>query len=194
VTIVPGGSGRLLIRGTTNYTGEAKPAISLATVDGVTTLRSVCRSPNNDCGYDYTVSLPPSVNAEVSTSAGDIAVFGSAARLTLRSASGDLVLDHVAGPLSASVGAGNVTGRSLSASTARVEDGSGNVALVFDAPPKEVTVRGSVGNVSVALPPAHPYHVVLSDGQGNISSAVADDPSSPDKIRLSESIGDVVLG
>ena len=101
---------------------------------------------------------------------------------------------RVSGPLSASIGSGDVTGRALSAVSCRVQDGAGNVSLAFDLPPKNVAVQGSVGNVSVSVPLAHRYHVTLSDNQGNMSTAVPDDPTAPNKITLSESIGNVALG
>ena len=193
ITIVPGPAGRVSLRGTASYKGERQPAISFTTIGGLTVLRSACRSSDHSCGYDYTITLPPSLNAEVSTAAGNIAVSGSAGRLSLRSAAGNLTLDHVSGPLSASIGSGDVTGRALSAVSCRVQDGAGNVSLAFDLPPKNVAVQGSVGNVSVSVPLAHRYHVMLNDDQGNMSTAVPDDPIAPNKITLSESIGNVAL-
>ena len=78
-----------------------------------------------------------------------------------------------------------------------VTEGAGNIYLEFTRDPSSLFVKDSTGNVDVAVPGSGHYHVLTSDSLGNVSSnvssAIQDDPSSPEIISLSVGTGNVWL-
>lgn len=153
-------------------------------------LHSVCGSRDGDCRYDYTIFVPMST-VFANDAAGDIWAKGLAGSLGVNAAAGNTTLAGISGPLRVTTGAGNVVAAGLRSATTDVEEGNGNVTLGFTAAPVDLTVRASTGNVSIVVPRSFSYRVSTSDQLGEVSSSIADDPSSPRVISLSVGTGNV---
>jgi hypothetical protein len=68
---------------------------------------------------------------------------------------------------------------------------AGNVTLGFTSAPIHLVVKASIGNVGVTVPASFSYHMSTSDQLGDVSSGLADDPSSPRAISLSVGTGNI---
>jgi hypothetical protein len=77
---------------------------------------------------------------------------GAAVRAEVRE--GEITLWGSAGDLALVTGTGMIAGRELSGRRVAARSGSGDVVLVFDAPPAEAVAMSDTGDVRVVLPPA----------------------------------------
>jgi Toastrack DUF4097 len=191
--LISGPSGRVSLRGAVTYRGGRTPRISWEHTGNEVWLHSVCGSRDGDCRYDYTIFVPMSTTVFANDAAGDIWAKGLAGSLGVNAAAGNVTLAGISGPLRVTIGAGNVVAAGLRSATTDVEEGTGNVTLGFTAAPVDLTVRASTGNVSVVVPRSFSYRVSTSDQLGEVSSSVADDPSSSRAMSLSVGTGNIFV-
>jgi hypothetical protein len=189
--LVPGRSGRVSLKGTATYRGGRPPSLSWEDNGKQLSLRSVCHSRNGDCGYDYTLYVPVSTKVVAGVTAGDISASGLSGPLQLNATAGNVTLTGLSGHLEVNSLAGNVTAADLSPAWADVEEGTGNVALRFTAPPSYVHVKAFTGNIDVVVPRPSGYHVSTSDHLGNVSVGIVDNRASTRVMTLSVETGNI---
>ena len=193
LNLVVGPPRTVSVRGTVTYRGDTPPTVTWEQSQTALSLQSVCPSPEADCGYNYTLTVPATMSVTVSDTAGDISATNLGAPTQLTATAGNISLAGLSGPLRVTGDAGNVVARNLRSGTTDVTERTGNVSLAFMAAPSQVSVRDSTGNVTVAVPTSASYHVVISVQYGLTASRVTDDLTSPRVIALSVGMGNVHL-
>jgi DUF4097 and DUF4098 domain-containing protein YvlB len=153
----------------------------------------VCPSPQADCGYNYTLTVPAPMSVTASNTAGDISATNLDGPTQFTALAGNISLTGLSGPLQVTDEAGNVMATTLRSGASDITAGAGNVSVTFTAAPSQVSVHDSTGNIIAAVPTSASYHVVISVQYGLSSSRVADDPTSPRVIALSVGMGNVSL-
>jgi hypothetical protein len=170
-----------------------RPAIT-ETLDGDRlTIKAACSGITiGECGTSEKVTVPAGATVDVDSQDSNVTANGIRGALELRSSDGDINVSNDSGPLRLFTSDGNVQGADLSSSAVTASSVNGDVNLIFGTPPRSVTGTSSDGNVDVGLPrgPAS-YLVSASSDDGNRSVEVRTDSTSPRRISVDSSNGDV---
>lgn len=89
-----------------------------------------------------------------------------------------------------STGGGDIVAENLSGNV-HAESGGGDVALSFAAVPDSVDARSETGDVTVLVPRGPSYEVTATTEGGHRDVGVRTARSSPNRIRVSSTFGDV---
>ncbi|MFC9154148.1 DUF4097 family beta strand repeat-containing protein [Streptomyces bauhiniae] len=126
----------------------------------------------DDCGVNYTVSVPPGTTLTLDTEGGNITVREVDGAIQARTGGGDVhVTDTASKTLSAHTDGGNIEATlTKPPTTLTAETGGGNVKVTLPRTPYAVdaTTSGGRNTVSVPTDPASPHHVTIRTGGGNI--------------------------
>jgi len=151
---------------------DARPRTRHEVKDGVLVLRYECPASSRPrCWVDYRVEVPRGVRVQASGTAGNV---------TLRGLSGDVT---------ASTGAGEITGEELTARRLVGRSGAGDVEVRFGAAPDDVRIDVGAGNGTVYLP-AGRYAVTAETAVGERVVGVDRDDSAPHRIVVRSGAGD----
>ncbi|MGW2468408.1 DUF4097 family beta strand repeat-containing protein [Streptomyces bauhiniae] len=126
----------------------------------------------DDCGVNYTVSVPPGTTLTLDTEGGNITVREVNGAMKARTGGGDVhVTDTASKTLSARTDGGNIEATlKKPPTTLTAETGGGNVTVTLPRTPYAVdaTTSGGRNTVSVPTDPTSPHHVTIHTGGGNI--------------------------
>ncbi|MER8029015.1 DUF4097 family beta strand repeat-containing protein [Streptomyces bauhiniae] len=127
----------------------------------------------DDCGVNYTVSVPPGTTLTLDTEGGNITVREVDGAMKARTGGGDVrVTDTASKTLSARTDGGNIEASlKKPPTTLTAETGGGNVKVTLPRTPYAVdaTTSGGRNTVSVPTDPASPHHVTIHTAGGNIT-------------------------
>jgi hypothetical protein len=210
VTVRPGQAARLA--GTVRYS-LIRPVISRTNTATGTHLRLNCRMAIGGCELDATLTVPPRTGLTLFSGGGDLSVSGLdagvhlssdggnvmvsnvAGRVVIATGGGDLTAGDLAGPLSFTTDGGNVNGTGITSPVVTTKSGGGDVTLTFTAPPSNLTIETSGGNVHVVVPRDNAgYDVSPTLDGGNLNDAVKISSQSPSKITADSGGGDITIG
>ncbi|GHF05979.1 hypothetical protein GCM10017776_24730 [Streptomyces griseoluteus] len=173
IDVVPGEGTGAQVTEKIRYAGD-KPRTEHSVRNGRLTLTAPrC----DDCGVNYTVSVPPGTTLTLDTEGGNITVREVDGAMTARTGGGNVrVTDTAPKTLSARTDGGNIEAslkKPPSALTA--ETGGGNVTVTLPRTPYAVdaTTSGGRNTVSVPTDPSSPHHVTIRTGGGNINVNLA---------------------
>lgn len=143
-----------------------------------------------NCAAQYTVEGPTGLAVTGGTSAGAV-VLAQVGQVNVTTEAGNISLDGVAGPVDARTSNGQITGRGLRGTEARVETSNGSVDLE-PAVPQNVTATTSNGDVTLRVPAAG-YQVRTDTSLGRTDVRIANDPAGRYRLDLSTSNGDITV-
>ncbi|MGW4223745.1 DUF4097 family beta strand repeat-containing protein [Streptomyces bauhiniae] len=126
----------------------------------------------DDCGVNYTVSVPPGTT------------------LTLNTEGGNITVREVNGALKAQTGGGNVRVTDTAPNTLSARTDGGNIEASLKKPPTTLTAETGGGNVKVTLPRT-PYAVDTTTGGGRNTVSVPTDPASPHHVTIRTGGGNI---
>ncbi len=188
-------SGGVTLRGgdgTTDVTVERKvehrgdrPGDTYRLEDGVLVLEGCGRY----CSVTYVVDIPADVPVSGSVDAGALRLT-RVGEVDVRTSSGVIEVDGVAGRLTAETSNGRISGRGLGGRV-DAESSNGSIDLVLDTP-QDVRARTSNGAIRVTVADA-PYRVSASTSNGRVSSGVPDDPTADHELDLTTSNGSITV-
>jgi hypothetical protein len=130
----------------------SRPAVRMSVRGGTLRLSAACPNsgPVNRCRADLALEIP--FDADV----------------VVRSRSGNVVADRLAGHLELSTETGNVVGRDLNPVSVRATTGAGDADLAFSTEPVTVAASSDAGNVRVQVPAGGEYRVDASTNAGDV--------------------------
>jgi hypothetical protein len=149
------------------------PALTRSSAGGVLSLGYRCRS--GDCGVDYDITVPRSLNVQVIAGTGSVS------------------LNALAGPLRVTIDVGPVRGRNLSSRSAQLSTGVGAIDAAFAAAPADLVAQADTGPVTLRVPAGASYAVAASAGVGAVTVTVPTQASSGHVIRASSDVGAVTV-
>lgn len=142
----------------------------------------------DDCKVDYTVEVPARLTVEGETSKGDVNL-SEVGPVDLRTGSGDVTLEGVAGEVKARTSNGNIDGKDLRGSRIDAETSNGEIDLT---PGKALDIRAKTTNGGLTLNlPDSSYRISVKTGNGDKDIGVRNDPSGDHRIELTTGNGDV---
>ncbi|WP_030817022.1 DUF4097 family beta strand repeat-containing protein [Streptomyces sp. NRRL F-2799] len=168
IDVVPGEGTGARVTEKIRYAGD-KPRTEHSVSDGRLTL-SAPRC--DDCGVNYTVSVPPGTT------------------LTLDTEGGNITVREVNGVMKARTGGGNVRVTDTAPKTLSARTDGGNIEASLTKPPTTLTAETGGGNVKVALPRA-PYAVDATTSGGRNTISVPTDPASPHHVTIRTGGGNI---
>ncbi|MBO0831338.1 MAG: DUF4097 family beta strand repeat protein [Actinobacteria bacterium] len=191
VTLVQGSSARLT--GTITYS-LVRPDL---TVSG-NSVSYRCPMPTGSCSLDSTLSVPPGTGVNLHSGAGDLTVNGGLrSPISLSTAAGDLTANNLAATNAAlSTTVGDISASGITSRDVVVHSTAGDITLTFARVPTTVIVNGRIGDVTIILPAGTARYDVQahsSVGDVSVSSSVPQDVSSPNKITVTSSAGDISI-
>jgi hypothetical protein len=152
------------IEGDRNHLGHAFTAGTLTLVDD-------CH--DSRCSVDIDATLPAGVPVTVHTGSGDLVLEDLLGTVTLRTGSGDIQGDHVAG------------------ANLDIEAGSGDLALSVAEPAEHIRATTHSGDVRLSVPSgAYRLDVNTDSGDRHIDG-ITNDPSAPATLDVSTNSGDI---
>ncbi|MEW2314336.1 DUF4097 family beta strand repeat-containing protein [Streptomyces bauhiniae] len=168
IDVVPGEGSGAHVTEKIRYAGD-KPRTEHSVSNGRLTLTAPrC----DDCGVNYTVSVPPGTTLTLNTEGGNITVRQVNGAMKARTGGGSVrVTDTAPKTLSARTDGGNIEASlKKPPTTLTAETGGGNVKVTLPRTPYAVdtTTSGGRNTVSVPTDPSSPHHVTIRTGGGNI--------------------------
>jgi len=177
----------VVIHRTVHYRGSAEPTPSQQVDGGVLTFTDGC----GECWIDYELTVPASAAVKLSSSSGRIAVAGVASA-EVRTSSGAVRVERIAGPLRIETSSGSITGSALSSPRADIRSSSGSARLDFAKAPVSVSADSSSGSLTLKVP-GGPYKVDVTTSSGRREVAVPSSPSATATLTAKTSSGDVEI-
>jgi DUF4097 and DUF4098 domain-containing protein YvlB len=129
----------------------------------------------------------------VDAGSGDISASDLTGPADLDTGSGDVDAHHLTGAVKLNSDSGDVVGDALSGATARAVTGSGDVTLVFSAPPATAVAETGSGDVTVLVPRGVAYAVNADTSSGDRFVGVDRDARSDHSLRVRSGSGDVTV-
>ena len=155
-----------------SYKGD-RPDVTAAVQGDTLILEVDCNNFMGNCWVDHQLVVPAGVD-----------VWGS-------TGSGDVIVDQTGGFLDVETGSGDVFGSGLGAEGARVETGSGDVALDFSDKPEFVGIDTGSGDVRLDVP-GGTYDVDIDTGSGDVLvDGIQTSNGANKQIRIDTGSGDV---
>lgn len=189
------GSGSVTLRGRKNldeisvhreitYHGD-KPGGSTHRVDeGRLTLEGC----GDDCKVDYTVEVPAGVAVDGETSKGDISL-SDVGPVDLKTGSGDVTLEGIAGEVKARTSNGNINGKGLQGSRIDAETSNGEIDLT-PGKAQDIRAKTSNGELTLNLPDSS-YRILVNTGNGDKDIGIRNNPNGDHRIELTSGNGDI---
>ncbi|MER5930325.1 DUF4097 family beta strand repeat-containing protein [Streptomyces sp. NPDC002054] len=187
VTVTPGDGPGVTIHRTVRYRGDSVPEPGQRVSGGVLTFSDGC--DDDTCSIDYELTVPAAATVKLESSSGDLRVTGVAAA-DLRSSSGNVTADRIAGSLTVRTSSGSITGTALVGPDAKARSSSGEVRLGFAKAPRSAEAETSSGDVGLTVP-GGPYRVEVSTDSGSRDISVPTDPAVASRLTVKTSSGDL---
>ncbi|MQS17769.1 DUF4097 family beta strand repeat protein [Streptomyces kaniharaensis] len=144
----------------------------------------------DDCSASYTVEIPAGLPITGETSAGEISL-SQVGEVSVRTSSGSITLDGVAGPVDVHTSNGAIEGTGLQGDRIRAQTSNGRIRLT-PGKAQDVTAKTSNGAITLTVPAAA-YHVITSNSSGDIHVGVPDDPAGRYRLDLGTSNGGITV-
>lgn len=189
IEVVAGSGPGVTVRRTVHYRGDTVPEPAQRLSDGVLTLTN--GNCSGRCSVDYRLEVPASATVTAGSSSGRVTVAGVAAA-TVRTSSGSVRADRIAGPLKVTTSSGSIAAEELAGPDADARSDSGDVRLAFAKTPSSVAVKTSSGDAKVKVPAA-PYALDISTTSGEREITVPADPSATARLAVRTSSGDIAI-
>jgi DUF4097 and DUF4098 domain-containing protein YvlB len=156
------------------------------------------------------VRVPPGTGVDVS-SHGDVSAFGLSGALSvtttsgdvtagdlsgtavLHTASGDIQVHDLTARASLETSSGDVEGSDLGSDTVRARTGSGDVDLVFSAPPSHADAETGSGDVNLLVPRGALYTVDAETSSGDRVIGVPTAEHAVHALRVRAGSGDITV-
>jgi hypothetical protein len=193
ITLRRGPAGGIHVSGTAHYT-FTKPHVGWLNTSSGVILDSQCHRLNQiagRCSFDYTVALPPGVNAQVTDRAGDLLANGLDGPVSLQSNAGEIRLESLSGDVQVRGRAGEIIGQDLTGAVLAASNAAGNISLT-DLTSQDVTVSNTAGDITVAFVKV-PQRVTITEAAGDVNIVLPRGNTSYD-IQTSTSVGHVTIG
>ncbi|MGW6687890.1 DUF4097 family beta strand repeat-containing protein [Streptomyces sp. NPDC054961] len=187
IEVTPGSGPGVTVHRTIRYRGGAEPVPAHQVSGGVLSFTN--GDCSRRCSIDYRLEVPASATVRLESSSGDIRVTGVAAA-DVRTSSGSVGADRIAGPLKISTTSGSVTGKGLAGPSAEARSESGDVRLAFTKAPASVAVETSSGEARIKVPSA-PYGIEASTDAGEREITLPADPSATARLSARTTSGDI---
>lgn len=164
------------------FTKNARPTVRHQVVDG--TLQASYDCPNNislrahTCEVDYRITAPRAVAARLRTDTGGITLNGLAGAVTARTNTGSISGTALRPGASARIGARTDTG---------------SVRLTLATAPAEVTADANTGQIRITVPASQKYAVSADTSTGQKRISVPTSSNSPHTIQAKTDTGDVTV-
>ncbi|MFF1559680.1 DUF4097 domain-containing protein [Streptomyces sp. NPDC058279] len=188
VEVTPGSGPGVTVHRTVHYRGGTRPEPGQRVTGGLLSFTDGC---SDTCYVDYRLEVPASATVKLRTDSGRLRVTGVAAA-DLRSSSGDVTAERIAGPLTIRTSSGDIRAAGLSGPRADVHSDSGDARLVFSTPPASVTTDTGSGDLTLRVPPAA-YRIAASTASGSRDIGLPADPAAPASLSVRTTSGDLHL-
>ncbi|MFG2027206.1 DUF4097 domain-containing protein [Streptomyces sp. NPDC048825] len=176
--------GKVSVHREVTYHGD-KPDGATHRVDEGQLVLSGC---GDDCKVDYTVEVPAGVPVEGETSRG-AASLSQVGSVDLKTDSGDISMEGVAGRVKARTSNGNINGKDLLGSQIDAETSNGEIDLT---PGKAQDIRAKTTNGGLTINvPASSYRISVKTGNGDKHLGIRNDPAGLHRIDLTSGNGDI---
>lgn len=126
----------------------------------------------NDCEADFIISLPQTVEQDITSGAGDIEIVGTKGSVQLKSGSGDIEIKAEVSSLSAISGSGDLEVDGITSNQATVKSGSGDIKLMFTQSAKgQLDVKSGSGDIEIKYvqKPNGKMNILTGSGDVDIS-------------------------
>lgn len=187
IEVTPGTGPGVTVHRTVRYRRGAEPVPAQQVSGGVLSLTN--GDCSNRCSIDYRLEVPASGTVRLESSSGDIRVTGVAAA-EVKTSSGSVGADRIAGPLKIRTSSGRVTAENLAGPSAEARSDSGDVRLAFTKAPASVAVETSSGDARLKVPSA-PYGIEASTDSGKREISLPADPSATARLSAKTTSGDI---
>lgn len=159
---------------------------------GVLRLRSVDEGVCVGCRIDLVLRLPAGARVAVKTGSGDVRLDAIAGDARVETGSGDVSVHTFGGDaLVLSTGSGDIDAAELWSLEVDAETGSGDVGLAFVEAPERVRSTTGSGDQELRLPCAA-YDVETHTGSGDVRvDGIQVDSSAPRRLELETGSGDI---
>jgi len=145
------------------------------------------------CEVDVDMSLPATVEVDLSVGAGDIDLHSLLSGISISAGAGDVEGSVGGDRVGVETGAGDIRLSGLT-SAVSAASGAGDVRLTFDRAPKgRIDASTGVGDVELRLPAATPVDASTSTGLGSVQQRLENHPGADTEVRASTGIGDIRL-
>lgn len=205
----PAAAGIAQLTGTVNYS-LVRPKVYWN--DGPGGVRLGCSFWSmNGCELNARVDLPVAAVVKASTAGGNVSATGLSGPVALHTGGGDVNVSRLSGPVTVTTSGGNVsvdqvsgttslhtgggdiTGTGIRARDVTAQTSGGNVGLTLTVVPTNLSVHTGGGDVTIIVPPGVSYAVDPRTGGGDITDTVKQDSSSPYKITVITSGGNITI-
>lgn len=154
------------------------PQSSVDVADGTLAAIGECESTffMSNCAVNYTIAVPQDMitQLDVTTTAGEIEIQGSAAEVNARTTAGEIrLLDY-------------------SGLSANLTTTAGRVTVQVVTPPETLTVETTAGGVDITVPDVG-YRVATDTTVGDVDVTVSQDPDSERSIVVATTAGGISI-
>lgn len=166
-----GGAPALQVKATAlaQWYGE-RPTVEF--IQNGTSVRIVGLCGRHDtCEIDLAIEMPPGATLRVDGDVTDVAVESVHGPTTIETATGDLDLTKVGGPLDLSTREGAIMGRGITADIVEAQTYAGPIGLEFSDPLRSVRADTVKGDIRLTVPPTG-YVVEATTGDGTVDILV----------------------
>ncbi|WP_437087533.1 DUF4097 family beta strand repeat-containing protein [Streptomyces sp. enrichment culture] len=187
IRITPGDGPGVTVHRTVHYRDAAEPKPTQKVTGGVLTFTNGC----DNCYVDYELKVPAAAKVTVGNTSGAIEVTGVTAA-EIRTSSGEVKAEAIAGPLAVETSSGPVTGTALAGPSAVVRTDSGTTRLDFANAPSSVEADTGSGSVTLKVP-GGPYKADVTTSSGRREVKVPTDPAAASTLTVRATSGDVTI-
>ena len=173
---------------------RGKPEVRQVIEGRTLRLTVVCpRGPLTSCSVDLLLAVPSRLDVNVRTGSGDVSLDSVAGRTEAKTGSGVVTLRGLSGPATAETGSGDVDAGGLRGATFAATTGSGAIRAHLTALPESVSLKTGSGAITVDVPRGV-YRIETRTGSGSVQvSDVTDDSSSSRVIRAEAGSGAITI-
>ncbi|MFG2716685.1 DUF4097 family beta strand repeat-containing protein [Streptomyces sp. NPDC048416] len=198
ITVTPGPAGRVTVDGELGWLLK-RPRIDRTWEGDTLKVHTECDGFVDQyvhtCQVGLHLTVPAGVSLTVRSASGEIDVRDLTGPVDLRSGSGGMKLRGLKGTVAATVGSGEIEAAQLASPEADLEAGSGTVRAEFSTPPRRVSATAGSGAVSLTVPDATRYQVLgHSDSGGRDIQNALVDKASDRILDVTSGSGSVAVG
>ena len=162
--------------------------------DGVLEVKAVCRGGlmvvADSCSIDFDITVPPGTAVNVTSTTGDVGVFGTEGPVNVRSGTGDVRVHGTDGTVLLAVNTGDIRADGVKGGQVTTRTHTGDTRLGFSVSPDAVTATSDTGDLRLQVPRDGTLYRVLTDS--SVNEAHIDLPvstASNHRIALSTNTG-----
>ncbi len=157
-------------------------------------VRSSCKGgpASNWCEVDYRIEVPADLTVLVDSDNSAVTVRDLRGTVDVRTTNSDLRAEALTGDVSLSTSNDDIIATGLGSGRTRLQTSNDRVRAEFARPPRDVEIATSNDSVDVVVPDtADTYAVDVETSNGNQRADIRTDPTSPRRLVVRTSNGDV---